>query len=82
MGLAAKEKNLTIFGQIQKKKAWVPGPIYNRDIDWNTNIPPTKGRFMKTARNTFTDDIFLRSKFKEKSVVGPSHYQEDKQWNK
>ena len=77
-GFTDKEKNLTFAEQIQKKKAWVPGPIYNRDIDWKTHIPPTKGKFMKSARNTFTDDIFIRSKFKEKSVVGPNHYKEDK----
>lgn len=81
MGLSSKEKNFTFAEQIQKKKAWVPGPIYNREIDWKTNIPKNKGQFMKSARNTFTDDIFIRSKFKEKSVVGPSHYNEDKQWN-
>ena len=60
-----------------KKKSWVPGPIYNREIDWKTHIPEKHGRFMKTARNTITDDIFIKSKFKEKCVVGPNHYKED-----
>ena len=65
-----------------KKKQWVPGPIYNREIDWNKTIPTNTGKFMKKARYTVTDDIYNKAKFKEKSVVGPNHYKEDEQWHK
>lgn len=77
LGLADKSKNPSFAERIMKKNSWVPGPIYNRDIDWKTHIPKNHGRFMKTARNTTTDDIYIRSKFKEKCVVGPNHYKED-----
>ena len=82
LGLSDREKNLSFAEKVMKKKSWVPGPIYNREINWKTHIPQTHGRFMKTARNTITDDIYIRSKFKEKSVVGPNHYKEDQQWPK
>jgi hypothetical protein len=35
-GQTAKETNKSFIEQVMKKKAWVPGPIYKRDINWNT----------------------------------------------
>lgn len=65
-----------------KKNAWVPGPNYNREIDWNKTLPTNTGRFMKKPRYTITDDIYNKAKSKEKSVVGPNHYKENEQWSK
>ena len=56
---------------------WVPGPVYNREIDWQKHIPGNKGKFLKKPRYTATDDIYNLAKSKEKSVVAPNHYKED-----
>ena len=65
-----------------RKTSWVPGPIYNRDIDWNKTIPANTGKFLKKVRYTVTDDIYQKSKSKEKSTPAPNHYKEDEQWHK
>ena len=82
LGISSKEKNMSFAEQVMKKKAWVPGPIYNREIDWNKTIPKNTGKFLRKARDTVTDDIYTKAKSKEKSVVGPNHYKEDEQWSK
>lgn len=73
-GTSSKEANKSFIEQVIKKKAWVPGPIYKRDIDWNTNLPKFDGKFKQTKRYLISDDIINKHKKKETSVPGPNHY--------
>jgi hypothetical protein len=38
-GKPAKGKNISFTEQVMKKSAWVPGPKYDREIDWKKSLP-------------------------------------------
>ena len=60
----------------------MPSPDrYPKEIDWNSSLPKQTGKFLKKKRYTQADEIEIKSKFKEKSVPGPSHYNNN-QWKK
>ena len=72
-----KSKQKSFIDIVQKKGGWVPGPVYNRDIDWNNVLPKNAGKFKKSPRYVIADEIINSHKHKEKSVPGPNHYKED-----
>ena len=58
-----------------QNKTEIPGPArYNKDIDWNKQLPKNTGKFKRSQRYLLSDEIINKSKVKEKSVPGPSHY--------
>ena len=57
-GKSNKEKGSSFAEQVMKKKAWVPGPIYKREIDWATTLPKNNGKFFKAPRITYSDIPF------------------------
>jgi|TARA_B110000305_G_C19331910_1_gene584417 hypothetical protein len=77
-----KSKQKSFIDHVQKKGGWVPGPVYNREIDWNTTLPKNAGKFKKSPRYVIADEIINSHKHKEKSVPGPNHYKEDLAWRK
>mmetsp|Transcript_13215 Transcript_13215/g.22420 ORF Transcript_13215/g.22420 Transcript_13215/m.22420 type:complete len:91 (+) Transcript_13215:768-1040(+) len=82
-GVSDKGAQASFMDKVQKQKGWMPSPAqYISQQNWSTDLGKKSPRFTKQARNTITDDIFIRSKYKEKSNPGPSQYQEDKQWVK
>ena len=82
LGYVEKSKNTCFVDRASKQMSWVPGPIYNREIDWSKQLKATNGRFLKSPRYSIAGEIERLSKIKEKSVVGPNHYKEDEQWHK
>jgi len=64
---------------ISQNKLFVPAPNrYNRDIDWKTNPSDPSLHFTKNKKMTITDEIFYKSKFKEKSTPGANQYIKEK----
>lgn len=59
------------FDLIKKQKSYVPGPIYAMDTDWS-KILKNKGKFTKTPRKTYTENIILTEK--RIGVPGPGTY--------
>lgn len=63
-----KRKN---FAQTQADSLkWVPGPKYVEMPNWTQNIKGSRGKFLKKARKTFTDDVIDY----EKKLPGPNRY--------
>lgn len=77
-GHSDKTTNQSFIDQVKKSKNWVPGPVYNRAIDWEKEIPVNTGKFKRKPRDTVTDDVFHLSKFREKSNPSPDKYLTDK----
>ena len=80
LGKADKSKAGTFAEQIMKKKAWVPGPQYQKLEEWNSLTPTGGGKFTKSVRYTIAGEIERRSKSKEKSSPGANQYDNTKSW--
>lgn len=77
-GRADKLKKISFVEHASKKKSWIPGPIYNREIKWNGVLPANAGKFKKKARYLISEDIGnAQRKFKH---PGPSSYQNENGW--
>jgi len=80
LGKADKGKGASFAEQIMKKKAWVPGPQYQKLTEWSALRPTGCSKFTKSARYTIAGEIERRSKSKEKSSPGANQYDNTKAW--
>ena len=65
------------FAEIQANQhKFVPGPIYNVEVDWQKDFPHNKGRFLKAER-TIPEQQATK---KEKITPSPSVYNNLEAW--
>ena len=76
-GKVDREKCNSFVDQVAKATKWVPGAKYEYNREILKNVPIRNGKFLKRARHTITDELFIKGKKKEKTSPSPSAYKSD-----